>query len=187
MQDYPWWNDSQRKLMVDSRKFVTEVLVPLAERSVVKHEYPWEAVRRMGPMGWFGATIPKQYGGRLEEWGVTGACILCEEVSRAGVLGAAYSTSLIGATAQLVHNGTEAQKQKWLPRLATGELLGCITMTEPYAGSISQTWRPKVSGMGIVSSSMASSAFRRMLRPRTSTWRMSGRARTRPRGKATSI
>jgi alkylation response protein AidB-like acyl-CoA dehydrogenase len=135
MQDYPWWNDSQRKLAADSQKFVTEVLVPLAERAVIKHEYPWEGVRQMASQGWYGATIPKQYGGHLEEWGVTGACILSEEISRAGVLGAAYTTSLIGAIAQLVHNGTDTQKRKWLPRLATGELAGCITMTEPYAGS----------------------------------------------------
>ncbi len=135
MQDYPWWNNAQRKLAADSQKFVTEELVPLAERSVVKHEYPWEAVRRMADEGWYGAMIPKEYGGHLEEWGITGACILSEETSRAGVLGAAYTTSLIGAITQLVHNGTEAQKQKWLPRLATGELAGCITMTEPYAGS----------------------------------------------------
>jgi acyl-CoA dehydrogenase len=121
--------------MADSKKFTTEILVPLAERSVVKKEYPWEAVHEVAKKGWFGATIPRQYGGHLEDWGLTGGCILTEEVSRAGVLGAAYTTSLIGATAQLVHNGTEEQKQRWLPGLAKGDLLGCITMTEPYAGS----------------------------------------------------
>ena len=83
--------------------------------AVVKKEYPWEAVREIAKKGWFGATIPEKYGGHLEEWGVTGACILTEEVSRAGVLGAAYTTSLIGATAQLVHNGNEEQKQRGCP------------------------------------------------------------------------
>jgi alkylation response protein AidB-like acyl-CoA dehydrogenase len=135
MQDYPWWNDAQKWLMADSRRFTTEVLTPLAERSVYKREYPWAAVREIAKKGWFGATIPEKYGGHLGEWGVTGACILTEEVSRAGVLGAAYTTCLIGATAQLVHNGSEEQKQRWLPGLAKGDLLGCITMTEPYAGS----------------------------------------------------
>ena len=135
MQDYPWWNETQRKLMQDVHTFTNEVLLPLGEKCVYKKEYPWEAMREIGKKGWLGATIPQKYGGHQEEWGVTGACILLEEISRAGVLSSGYSTTLIGATHQIVHDGTEEQKQRWLPRIAKGELQGCITMTEPYAGS----------------------------------------------------
>jgi alkylation response protein AidB-like acyl-CoA dehydrogenase len=71
----------------------------------------------------------------MEEWGITGACILNEELSRAGALWAGYAATLIGATTQIVHHGNEEQKQRWLPKLGKGEFLGSITMTEPYAGS----------------------------------------------------
>ncbi len=135
MQDYPWWNDSQRELMKEAQKFTDEVLIPIGEKCVHKMEYPWEAVRLIGEKGWYGATIPEEYGGHQNEWGVTGACILCEEVGRAGTVASAYTTSIIGATQQILHDGTEEQKQRWLPKLAKAELLGCITMTEPYAGS----------------------------------------------------
>ena len=135
MQDYPWWNDSQRELMKEAQKFTDEMLIPIAEKCVHNKEYPWEAIRLIGEKGWFGATIPEEYGGHQKEWGVTGACILCEEVGRAGTIASAYTTSIIGATQQILHDGTEEQKQRWLPKLAKAELLGCITMTEPYAGS----------------------------------------------------
>lgn len=135
MQDYPWWKDSQRGLMADAQKFTDEVLIPIGEKCVYKKEFPWEGLRQISKNGWFGATIPKRYGGHQEEWGVTGACILCEEVSRAGSIVHPFICTLIGGTQQILHHGTEEQKQRWLPKLATGEFLGCITMTEPYAGS----------------------------------------------------
>lgn len=135
MQDYPWWSEVQKRLRQEVQQFTDEVLLPLGEKCVYKKEYPWEGVKEIGKKGWFGATIPQKYGGHQEDWGVTGACILVEEISRAWVISTGYSTSLFGATHQIVHDGTEEQKQRWLPKLAKGELLGCITMTEPYAGS----------------------------------------------------
>lgn len=135
MQDYPWWNDSQRKIMAEARKYTDEVLIPLSEKAVLKKEYPWEAARELAKTGWFGVTIPQKYGGRLEELGITGGCILAEEVGRAGALSFVYSTSLIGGIQQIVHDGNDEQKERWLPSMAKGDIIGCITMTEPYAGS----------------------------------------------------
>jgi len=135
MQDYPWWTDSQRELMVEAEAVTDEILIPIAEKCIYKKEFPWEAVKELAERGWFGATIPEEYGGHQHEWGVTGACILSEQAGRAGALAAAYVTSIIGATQQILHDGNDTQKERWLPRLAKGELLGSITMTEPYAGS----------------------------------------------------
>lgn len=135
MQDYPWWNETQKQLMHDAQKFTDEVLIPIGEKSVYKKEYPWEAMKLVAQKGWLGATIPQKHGGHQEEWGVTGACILVEETSRAGVISSGITTTLIGATHQILHDGAEEQKQRWLPKIARGELLACITMTEPYAGS----------------------------------------------------
>lgn len=135
MFDYPWWTDAQRELMADADKFVEEVLIPIGERCVHKRQHPREGLEAIKEKGWYGAIIPKKYGGRLEDWGITGATILTEAVSRAGSMGAPFSLTIFGGTLQVLHHGTEEQKQKWLPRIATGEISGSITMTEPYAGS----------------------------------------------------
>lgn len=134
MEKYPWWSEEQAKLSEDAKKFVDEVLIPIGERNVLKNKFSWEAMKLMAEQGWFGALVPNKYGGHAEEWGVTGAAIINEEVARAGLAGP-LGTTMFGSATQLVHNGNEEQKQKWLPPMIRGDLLGCITMTEPYAGS----------------------------------------------------
>lgn len=135
MDTFPWWTKAQIELAENARKFTDEVLIPLGERDALLKRHPREGINEMAKKGWYGALIPQKYGGHAEEWGVTGACIVVEESSRAGQLAMGLSCSMFGSTTQLVHNGNEDQKKKWLPRLAKGELAGAITMTEPYAGS----------------------------------------------------
>jgi len=135
MDTYPWWNEKQIKLAEDAKKFTDEVLIPLGERDAFQKDFSHEALKLMAPKGWFGALVPAKYGGHAEEWGVTGAAIILEEAGRAGQTSAGLGTTMFGSATQLVHNGNEEQKQKWLPKLAKGEMIGCITMTEPYAGS----------------------------------------------------
>ncbi len=135
MEYYPWWNEAQRKLADEAKKVTDEILIPMGEKCVLKKEFPWEAVKEMAKRGWFGAQVPAKYGGHAEEWGVTGACILLEEAGRAGLVAAPLSTTMIGGIHQIIHDGTDEQKERWLPKIAKGEVLGAITMTEPYAGS----------------------------------------------------
>jgi len=135
MDNFPWWNEAQIQLAEDAQKYMDEVLIPIGERDSLKKKFSWDAVKMMAKKGWFGALIPKKYGGRMEDWGVTGAAILLEETSRAGVSGFSLGTTMFGSATQIVHNGNEEQKKKWLPGISKGELIGCITMTEPYAGS----------------------------------------------------
>ncbi len=134
MEKYPWWTDKQIRLADEAQQFTDEVLIPLGERNAWKKEFSTEAVKQMARQGWFGALVPKEYGGHLEDWGVTGAAILNEEAARAGVVGP-LGTTMFGSATQLVHNGSDEQKAKWLPPMIRGDILGCITMTEPYAGS----------------------------------------------------
>jgi alkylation response protein AidB-like acyl-CoA dehydrogenase len=134
MEKYPWWTQQQIRLADDAKKFVDEVLMPVGMRSSMQNKFCWEGMRLMAEQGWFGALIPQEFGGHYEKWGVTGAAILNEEAARAGVAGQ-LGTTMFGSATQLVHNGNRAQKEKWLSPMARGELLGCITMTEPYAGS----------------------------------------------------
>jgi len=135
MEHYPWWNDSQKKLADDAREFTDKVLIPIGEKMAYQKKFPWPAIREMAKKGWFGAQIPAKYGGRAEEWGVTGACIICEQAGRAGAISWTLGTTMIGGIHQLVHDGTEEQRQKWLPKIAKGELQGAITIVEPYTGS----------------------------------------------------
>lgn len=135
MEHFPWWNESQKKLAEEAKRVVDEVLIPICERHAWKKQFPWGGVKEIAKQGWFGAQIPAKYGGRAEEWGVTGASIILEEVGRAAELGSPLGTTMFGGVHQLIHDGTEDQRQRWLPRIAKGELLGAITMTEPYAGS----------------------------------------------------
>lgn len=135
MDSYPWWSEAQKKLAKDARKVADEILIPMAERAAWKKEYPWDAVKVMAEQGWFGAQIPAKYGGRAEEWGVTGAAIILEEAARGGELSIPLGPTMFGGVHQIMHDGTEEQRQRLLPPIARGDKMGAITMTEPYAGS----------------------------------------------------
>jgi len=97
-------------------------------------KFPKELLREAARMGWFGAAIPREYGGI--DAGVTGVAIVAEELSRVGsALAEAYAVSMFGGVEQLLAFGTEEQKQKWLPRIAKGEVVGAVCITEPSVGS----------------------------------------------------
>ena len=76
MEKFPWWNEAQIELAEDAKRFTDEVLIPIGERDALKKRFSWEGVKQMASKGWFGALIPKKYGGHAEEWGVTGAAII---------------------------------------------------------------------------------------------------------------
>jgi alkylation response protein AidB-like acyl-CoA dehydrogenase len=91
-------------------------------------------VSKLGDMGFFGLTIPEQYGGLGGDY-IT-YCVGMEELGRAdsavrGIV--SVSMGLVGKV--ILSHGTEEQKQQWLPRIATGELLACFGLTEPDTGS----------------------------------------------------
>jgi alkylation response protein AidB-like acyl-CoA dehydrogenase/DNA-binding transcriptional ArsR family regulator len=133
MEKYPWWTEAQKRLADEVKEAVDE-LMPLAEEYVWRKEYPWELMREIGKRGWLSPLIPKEYGGRLEDWGSTGGCIIMEELGRLGETGAPYAVTLFGGPPELVRFGTEEQKRKWLPDSAKGRL-GALTLTEPFVGS----------------------------------------------------
>ena len=116
------------------RNFVNDQLVPLEHWVAENDRLPEEIIEQMRELGLFGLTIPEEYGGL----GVT----MEEEVTLAFELGRTSPAfrSLIGTnngigSSGLVIDGTEAQKQKYLPRLASGEIIGSFCLTEPDSGS----------------------------------------------------
>ncbi|HEY6341476.1 MAG TPA: acyl-CoA dehydrogenase family protein [Bryobacteraceae bacterium] len=125
---------SERKLIVGTvRKFVDNEVVPVASELEHRNEYPHELVRQMKEMGLFGLNIPEQYGGA--EVDTTTFAMVFEEISRGwlGLTGIVGSHSVMCDV--LVRFGTEEQKRRFLPDMATGEKRGGICLTESNAGT----------------------------------------------------
>ncbi|MFQ6103312.1 MAG: acyl-CoA dehydrogenase family protein [Candidatus Glassbacteria bacterium] len=116
------------------RKFTDNEVKPVARQIDEDEEVPARILEQCKEMGLFSILIPEEYGG--SGMGETGYCIVTEEISRGSasvaiVLGAHQS---IGAMAIII-GGSEEQKKRYLPAMATGEKVGCFALTEPEAGS----------------------------------------------------
>ena len=128
----PWMDD-------DLRTF-RETVVRFVETEMVPHDARWRAQQRVDRELWHkaGATglllldVPAEYGGGGGDF--RHEAVLYEELARRGLSGFGQGVHSIAAHYVLNH-GSEAQKRRWLPRLASGELIGAIAMTEPGAGS----------------------------------------------------
>ncbi len=119
--------------MEETRAFADQSL-PRGEEILWTKEFPSDLLREVAGKGWFGAVIPPEYDGI--NVGVTGASIVTEELSRVcSALSGAYAVSMFGGVEQLLTFGSEEQKRRWLPRIAKGEVLGAVCITEPFVGS----------------------------------------------------
>ena len=134
-EHYFWWNDAQRQLSTEVAGFAASNIVPGIQACEDTKTFPWEILEEIGKKGWYGVLIPKQYGGMGDEFGITGMCIILEEVARGAAIAVDFYETTIYGYSPIVRFGTEAQKQKWLPSLATGEQFACIAITEPFMGS----------------------------------------------------
>jgi len=121
--------------MVDTvRRFVKQDLEPISQQVEDEDRIPEEVVQTMRELGLFGLAIPEQYGGL--ELGTLGECLVYEELGRTNACFRTHLGTNNGIGSQgIVLDGTEAQKEKYLPRLASGEWIGCFALTEPEAGS----------------------------------------------------
>src|SRR5205823_1509781 len=107
---------------------------PLATRWDETHEFPWDSIRALATAGILGLTIPEPYGGVGASW--FEAVLAIEEVARACYQTAMAVLGEVGVQTQvIVQYGTDAQKNRYLPAIARGELICAICMTEPDAGS----------------------------------------------------
>lgn len=116
------------------RRFVREVAIPAEAQVVEENKIPESIVDQMRANGYFGWSIPKEYGGSgltTEELALANI-----ELSQAATAFRARAGTNTGIGSEgLVQDGTRAQKERWLPRLASGEITGCLALTEPEAGS----------------------------------------------------
>lgn len=127
-------SEANNKRLSEIRAFVLEVAIPAEAEIVDKNCIPESIVDVMRKSGFFGWSIPKEYGGSgLSTEELTLANI---EISKAATTFRARAGTNTGIGSEgLVQDGTKAQKEKWLPRLASGEITGCLALSEPDAGS----------------------------------------------------
>ena len=127
---------SEENLMVRDavRTYVKTEISPIIEEYAQKSEFPNQIVKQLGDLGCFGPTVPTEYGGGGLDYISYG--LMMQELER-GDSGVRSTASVQGSLVMFpIHAyGTEAQKQKFLPKLASGEWLGCFGLTEPDHGS----------------------------------------------------
>ena len=130
------FTDEQRAFKDQVVKFSQKELAPLAEEADWRGEFCWSAWKKMGAFGLLGLIYPEEYGGSGAD--VVTACLAGEAVAQGGAEGGlclawGAHTYLCGDT--ILKHGSEEQKRKYLPKLASGEWVGACGLTEPGAGS----------------------------------------------------
>ena len=125
----------EHKMIRDSvRNYVKKEISPIIEDYAQKAEFPQHIVKQMGDLGCFGPTIPEKYGGGGLDYISYG--LMMQELER-GDSGVRSTASVQGSLVMfpIYEYGSEEQRMKYLPKLASGEWLGCFGLTEPDHGS----------------------------------------------------
>jgi len=118
----------------EMRKFAESEVVPHAHAWHLANSYiPMEVIAHMAELGVFGLTIPEEYGGM--GLGKESMCVVSEELSRGYIGVGSLGTRSEIAAELILGGGTDSQKQKWLPKIASGEVLPTAVFTEPNTGS----------------------------------------------------
>ena len=125
--------DDQQELLKLVRQFVDEQILPVATELEHRDEYPQDIVDGMKEMGIFGLMIPEEYGGLGESLLTYALCV--EEISRGWMSVSGIINTHFIVAYMLLQHGTEEQKQHYLPKMATGEIRGAFSMSEPGLGS----------------------------------------------------
>ena len=126
-------SDIQEEIIKSVRQFVETKIIPVATELEHADEYPTEIIEGLKELGIFGLTIPEEFGGLGESILTYALCV--EEIARgwmsvSGVINTHFIVAYL-----LMQHGTDEQKQKYLPKMATGEVRGAFSMSEPALGS----------------------------------------------------
>ena len=126
--------DEHKLVRAAVRDFVKKEVSPIIEDYAQRAEFPKQLIKGLGEIGAFGPTIPVQYGGGGMDYIAYG--LIMQEVER-GDSGIRSTASVQGSLVMypIYAYGNEAQRNKYLPKLATGEMMGCFGLTEPNHGS----------------------------------------------------
>jgi butyryl-CoA dehydrogenase len=126
--------DEQRLIRETARDFADGEIVPRARENDRNEHFDTELVQKIADMGFLGAIVPEDYGGRGVDYRTY--ALIVEEIGR----GCSAMRTVVSVVTSLVCSsivrwGSEEQKQEWLPQLCSGEALGCFGLTEPDTGS----------------------------------------------------
>jgi acyl-CoA dehydrogenase len=123
------FSPDQRSLRDQARKFLTEHSSSARVRRILEGAAPYDAElwRGMGEMGWIGTAIPEVHGGA--GFGYLELCVIAEELGRS-LAPTPFSSTIYLAAEVLLLAGSEAQKKRWLPRIAQGNAIGCFALAE---------------------------------------------------------
>src|SRR6201987_954228 len=123
------FSDEQKQMRDEARKFLAEKCPPKAVRAVLdgKATYDKELWKGLPEMGFLGVAIPEQFGGAGA--GHLELCVIAEEMGRA-LAPVPFSSTVYLAAEALLLAGSDAQKKKWLPRIASGEAIGTLALFE---------------------------------------------------------
>jgi alkylation response protein AidB-like acyl-CoA dehydrogenase len=125
--------DEQRAITEMVRQFVDEQVIPIAEEHDHEDKFPDAVVEQMRELGLFGVTIPEEYGGMGLD--LTTYAMIVEELSRGWIsVSGIVNTHFIGSYL-LMKFGTDEQKERFLPKMATGEIRAAFSLSEPGLGS----------------------------------------------------
>src|SRR6476659_709465 len=128
------FTEEQKLIRETVRNYVKKEISPIIEDYAQRAEFPQQIVRQLGDLGCFGPTIPVEYGGGGLDYISYG--LMMQELER-GDSGVRSTSSVQGSLVMypIAAYGSEEQKMKYLPKLATGEWMGCFGLTEPHHGS----------------------------------------------------
>lgn len=127
-------SDEERMIQETAREFADSEIAPVASENDAKGQFPAEIIKKLGELGFMGMLIPEQYGGA----GLGNFCLVLalEEVNRVcASTGVTMSVHNSLTTSPIIKFGSDYLKETYLPRLATGELLGAYALSEADAGS----------------------------------------------------
>ena len=125
--------DEQEAVVAAVREFVEREVIPVADELEHRDEFPTKIVEGMKELGLFGLTVPEEYGGAgldLVTYALAGVELSRGWMSLSGILNTHFMAVYL-----LKQHGSDEQKARWLPRMATGELRAALSMSEPGAGS----------------------------------------------------
>ena len=127
-------SDEQRLVRRSVREFVEKEIAPYVEEHEREARYPTELIQKLVPLGLIAPMIPEEFGGSYVDVVTYG--LICEEIARVDwVVASVVSVTNSLVAGSILRNGNEAQKQRWLPPLARGEILSSACLTEPGGGT----------------------------------------------------
>jgi butyryl-CoA dehydrogenase len=127
-------SEEQKMVIEGAKKFAEKELAPMIEELDAKQEPNIAALKALGELGYLGMTVPEEYGGSgVGAVAYAGAMIELSKVDAGTAVGVSVQNSLVNDA--VIMFGSEEQKKEYLPKLASGEWLGCFSLTEAGAGS----------------------------------------------------